>query len=343
MNLLELHQQNGFQARRVAASHGGEYKSPCPDCGGIDRFIVWPETGRYWCRGCGKSGDALQYLRDYRGMSFKASCNLLNLSDKLKRPAGPRPMQAIEPKKEPWQPRTVTEPGAQWQAAAENFIQKSMSDLQANPAALQYLFDRGLNVETITAARIGWNPKTFYIPRHTWGLAVNKEKTGGQKIFIPAGQGIPNGTPGALHGIKIRISNRQENQPKYYNLPGSNTAPFILGSIPILFIVESELDALLIYQEAKDLVAVAAMGSAKNTPCVDTVNIFKNALALFIALDTDSAGIQGAAWWLKNFNTAIRWPVPVGKDPTEARQHGLNIRAWVAAGIESAGWIHGKL
>ena len=143
---------------------------------------------------------------------------------------------------------------------------------------------------------------------------------------------------GAVNAVKIRIANRQENQPKYYNLPGSTTAPFILGSIPIVYIVESELDAFLIKQEAGDLVTVAAMGSAQNKPCADTVNFFKTALALFIALDTDDrAGYLGAAWWCNQFSRAVRWPVPVGKDPSEAWQQGLNIRAWVHAGIESTG------
>ena len=54
---------------------GREYHGPCPFCGeGHDRFIVWSEQGeteRYWCRQCNRSGDGIQFLRDYFGQSFQ--------------------------------------------------------------------------------------------------------------------------------------------------------------------------------------------------------------------------------------------------------------------------------
>src|SRR6059058_4170124 len=72
MNLLELLTRD-TRLRRMASTHGGEYAGPCPFCGGRDRFRVWPNAPRprYWCRGCGKHGDAIQYLRDHDGLSFR--------------------------------------------------------------------------------------------------------------------------------------------------------------------------------------------------------------------------------------------------------------------------------
>ena len=67
----------GITFKRVAATNGGEYCSPCPACGGNDRFIVWPnkgENGRYWCRQCRKKGDLIDFLRWQKGMSFKEAC-----------------------------------------------------------------------------------------------------------------------------------------------------------------------------------------------------------------------------------------------------------------------------
>jgi phage/plasmid primase-like uncharacterized protein len=52
------------RVKHVSANKGGEYHSPCPVCGGNDRFHVWPnqdggETaqragvpGTWWCRAC---------------------------------------------------------------------------------------------------------------------------------------------------------------------------------------------------------------------------------------------------------------------------------------------------
>jgi len=69
-NLLDLISADGGALKKQATTGGGEYAGACPWCGGADRFRVWPGTGRYWCRGCGKAGDAIQYLRDRRGLSF---------------------------------------------------------------------------------------------------------------------------------------------------------------------------------------------------------------------------------------------------------------------------------
>jgi len=66
--------------KRVAATHGGEWAGPCPWCYGTDRFRVWPyrEGGEnvYWCRGCGACGDLIQFLRDYKGLSFIEACKV---------------------------------------------------------------------------------------------------------------------------------------------------------------------------------------------------------------------------------------------------------------------------
>lgn len=68
--------------RRVSSTNGGEYAGPCPFCGGYDRFRVWPGKGRYWCRGCGRSGDAIQYLRDFYGLSFTEARRALGMDIK---------------------------------------------------------------------------------------------------------------------------------------------------------------------------------------------------------------------------------------------------------------------
>lgn len=53
--------------KRKANTNGGEYCGPCPFCGGRDRFQVWPKhpdgKGRFYCRGCERTGDAVDYKR----------------------------------------------------------------------------------------------------------------------------------------------------------------------------------------------------------------------------------------------------------------------------------------
>ena len=72
---------------RTSAKHGGEYSGPCPLCRqGTDRFKVWPEVGRWAClgaahgrAGCGRSGDAIQYIRERDGVSYREACGRLDV------------------------------------------------------------------------------------------------------------------------------------------------------------------------------------------------------------------------------------------------------------------------
>src|SRR5215813_3575780 len=79
-HLLDLVPQD-VPLRRVANTNDGEYAGPCPGCGGKDRFRVWPREGRYWCRGCGRRGDTIQYLRHFHGLSFAEAKRVLGLAD----------------------------------------------------------------------------------------------------------------------------------------------------------------------------------------------------------------------------------------------------------------------
>ena len=87
------------QLRRAASMHGGEYAGPCPQCGGTDRFRVWPHRvpPGFWCRQCGWKGDAITYLRAVDGLSFPAAVRQLGgvLPD---RPARPRLVPAPQAK-----------------------------------------------------------------------------------------------------------------------------------------------------------------------------------------------------------------------------------------------------
>ena len=66
----------------------GEYHGPCPFCAeGTDRLIVWADQGRYWCRKCGQKGDAIQFLRDYYGLSYRQARRRLGLNMTPKPPA----------------------------------------------------------------------------------------------------------------------------------------------------------------------------------------------------------------------------------------------------------------
>jgi len=57
---------------------------------------------------------------------------------------------------------------------------------------------------------------------------------------------------------------------------------------------------------------------------------------ILLSLDYDEAGAKAAYnFWPQAYGKkVIRWPTPEGKDASEAYQKGINIRAWVEAGLE---------
>lgn len=74
MTLLDLVQQDRLCTPR--RTRPTEYHTGCFACGGEDRFIVWADTGRYWCRQCNLRGDAVEYARRARGLSFREAAAL---------------------------------------------------------------------------------------------------------------------------------------------------------------------------------------------------------------------------------------------------------------------------
>src|SRR5579859_3559730 len=63
---------------------GGEFWGACPFCrAGTDRFHVWPHSYKkkphYWCRQCGLEGDAISFMREYHGISYREACELLDI------------------------------------------------------------------------------------------------------------------------------------------------------------------------------------------------------------------------------------------------------------------------
>lgn len=339
MTLFALLEQDGIRLKRVAGTNGGEYAGACPWCGGRDRFRAWPEEdgGRFWCRGCGKTGDAIQYLRDFRGLSFKEACLELGREPSAKVVENVRhggQVQHVAPNGDGL-PVTKPSPSLKWQERAGAFLNQAVETLWKNKEALSFLHGRGLRDETIRAALLGWNPKDRYEDREAWGLeSLQDEKGNVKKLWLPAGLVIPLRVAGAVLRLRIR---RTAGDPRYVIVSGSDMRPMTFHlERQSLAIVESELDGFLIDQEAGDLVGVVALGTATAKPDRELNGLLRRASSILVSLDFDEAGAK-ASWgyWLSTYPQTRRWPVPVGKDPSDYFHKSGNIRAWVEAGLSS--------
>jgi DNA primase len=205
---------------------------------------------------------------------------------------------------------------------------------------------RGLSEAIIKKYRLGLVPTGRYECHEQWGLdPVLKDNGTPKKIWIPRGLTIPLCQDGNILRIRIRrpkMDLKSMGGPRYYLLRGSDTRAIVLGQNRDAFVVvESEVDAILLFQEAGDLIGVIALGNAQARPDIEAMEALRQSKLILVALDGDDAGAKEAwGWWLNHFPQARRWPPIEGKDPGDMVVAGIDLRAWIKAGLdEYGGWI----
>lgn len=345
-DILSLYQGMGLTPKKKTES---EFGGPCPSCGGNDRFCIWGGgqgkhgLGRFYCRGCGLQGDAIQFLREFQGLGYGEACRALGLTPAT--PSGkqiPRDTVTPAPCMPVWTPKAGELPNARWQAQARKLISWAAQELQNSPGVLSWLAaERGLTPETAARHRLGWLPKDLYRDRAAWGLPQELKPTGKRRmLWLPRGLVLPVlDASGAPARIKFRRPDPGKDEPKYLYLPSEpkNTAPIIItGAASAWIVVESELDGLLLAQEAGDLVNVLALGSASLRPDAEAHARLEAAPFILVSLDADDAGDKAAwTWWTTHYPPEkVRvWPVPEGKDPTDAWRAGWDLRAWIEGAL----------
>lgn len=342
MMILDAVKSLGVDLARVATTAGGEYAGPCPVCGGRDRFRVWPaeEGGRWWCRTEAKSGDLIELFRWARGLSYRDACQAAGLDPKSFEYTGPRvgardrsSNQAI------FSPKTHEPPCGAWSEHAARFVLSCAEELLTNAAALNRLHaERGIHAETVRQYALGMNSADAWRPRESWGLPPEQNRSGKPKrLWLPRGLVIPCVAPdGSIQRIRVRRPKsdlRSDADPRFFVVPGSAADIMRIGEKSQIYaVLESELDALLIAQEAGDLLGVVAMGSASTKPDAAAWEHLRQAKLILVALDADQAGEKASIWWLEQFSQAKRWPVPIEKDPGDCFKT-VNLRAWLMAGL----------
>lgn len=354
MNILDRSQN----MKRASSNKGGEYHGPCPICtpadkvGTSNRMHIWPlqddGRGSWWCRSCDKGGDALQWLRDVEGMTYKQACASVGKEYDPKLDSSEP--SAVE-KKKTFVAAAEKTTDAIWQERAVRFITWSHETLRSDPGLLEWLaVQRGISYETVKELQLGYNGgengKDIYRPRAAWGLPEALREDGkAKKLWLPVGITIPWQSNGAPARIRIR---RPEGEPRYYVVPGSSGTPMLLDATPrrawkTIIVVESELDAIMLHSQAGHLAAYLAMGSSHTKPDAAVIGQLLEqqrgkgqAIQIRIALDNDAAGAKGAAWWVETFGAALH-PVPAPyKDPGEAYQGGVDLLQWVTAALPAA-------
>lgn len=295
----------------------------------------------------GYLGACIKYLIEKQGMDYDKACQYIDVDpEKIDTTQNKKPIAKSKPLTKPaFNPKETKPPADRWRMQAKAFLdqrrKRLMTDSEAE--ARCFLHDRGISDSTVKMARLGWNPKDVYRTREAWGLAAEINQTTGRpkKVYLPRGLVIPCFFNGRI--VRLRIRRPEPGlKDRYRIIKGSATRPLILpcndqGKGKTWVILESELDALLVHQEAGDLVGVIALGSAQLRPDTETDHLLKQAELILCCLDSDRAGANEAwGFWADTYK-AERWPCIMGKDPGEMYQAGVDIRAWIQAGSQETG------
>ncbi len=325
MNLLDLAEEMGLEPRKTSASCGGEYHCPCPGCAGDDRFMFWPEEDRYWCRQCDAKGDAIQFCRDFQGLSFRSACS--KVQKEWVEGSPPRSSRTKSP--------LIQTPSCSWENKAALFTESAHQRILIDRTAIELVSQRGLSLETIKRNRLGWNPVKVFNQRADWGLETTNER---QWVCLPPGIVIPVSEGIYLRKLKIRKSDWKEGDVygKYYEVPGSSNMLPIFGdpSSRVAVIVEAELDAMLVVQEAGDLCACIALGGAQKRPHSALSQWLVERELILFALDFDEAGKREYAYWHRTYSNLEPWPVPEEKSPGDYFVKGGCLKEWVSSGVK---------
>jgi len=354
-NVLDLLKSTGIAPRLASRGHKGEeHWSPCPGCGGDDRFHVWPDQnggdGSWWCRGCDKGGDNIEFCRQFLGMDFKAACEHVgrDVPEYERQPFYDK--KPARPSARAWQPDTVDAPEGvdveRWRNKAAELVAKAHAALLESETHLNYLARRGIDRDAVGRFQLGWlagegENNCLFRPREAWGLPTIAKENGRKKmLFIPRGLVIPYIVDDQVMRIRIRRpkADLQDGKfQKYFNIEGSTMARTLINpQAKAYVVVEAELDAMAIDAAAGDLVGALAVGSSHAKPDAAATPALQQALRILVALDFDQAGAGAWSWWQDQFERAKRWPVPVGKDPGDLPTAGVDLRAWVIAGLPPA-------
>lgn len=372
VSLLDLLASRGLQPKKVSsgtAGRGEEYASPCPVCGGKDRFRIWPQQeggtacvsagvrGTWYCRKEGNGGDVLEYLLAMERMSWSEACKRLSIENVPsvagKLPQLPKSRQVSRSSlRQSFRPRESQRSTEAWSIQAAKLVERAHNALLAMPRALTYLKERGLNEEAVCRYKLGClsgenGRQGIFRARSAFGLAPKQTPEGKTRasLFIPRGITIPAYTALGHELVRVRIRRPDVDVAawgdKYMLLEGGcgKTTTLFHSSEEqptVVVVVEAELDAMLVHHLVGDMVASLAVLTNRGRPDASAHKILRQAPCILVALDYDAAGADGWAWWEAVYPQARRWPVPSGKDPGDAYKRGESLREWVIAGIPPA-------
>ena len=292
--------------RRVQLERtGGRYKAKCPFHGdGNEKtpsFVVYEETGSYHCFACKASGNAIHFLREYDGIDFMESVELLASHVGMEVPKQEKLVDLSDAL------NINTK-------AAEIFKEQ----LKSNPGkeTIEYLKNRGISGETAKFFELGYSMEKSPTLHSILSRDYNETDLTDSGLFGSNDNGdmydrfrdrlmfpIRN-IKGEHIAFGGRLITDKDNQAKYLNSPETKTykkkyelyglyeARLIEKRPESLFLVEGYMDVIGLHQHGIQN-AVASSGTAFTQEQIRKILSYTN--NIYIVFDGDEAG-QKASW-----------------------------------------------
>ena len=289
-----------INARVQLKKAGREYKACCPfHDEKTPSFTVIPTKQFYHCFGCGANGSALGFLMEHDHLSFvEAVEELASLAGvDIPREEGQSPVR---------QDDTLYQ-------IMERANQHYLAELKTNPAAVDYLKQRGLTGEIAREFSVGYAPDDWdgltkalgascQQNLKQTGMLIQRDDGGGYDRFRGRIMFPIRDVRGRVIAFGGRIIGKGE--PKYLNSPetplfhkgrelyGLYEARQALRDIEVLIVVEGYMDVVGLAQHGIHN-AIATLGTA--TTVEHLRRIFRITQEIVFCFDGDRAG-RAAAW-----------------------------------------------
>lgn len=360
-SLIERYANIDVVGRPTTVRGVTEYHSNCPWCGGADRFVTRPETGQFSCAirssGCGRTGDGIDFLKEYMNMSHAEACEILGIEQSADFVPSKSPALSQSGKEAP--------PCKTWQSAGLNLVERAEKALwtSAGQDMLRYLHARGLGDEIIKKKRLGYVPlqsngRFYEASLESWGL--DPLTCAKDAVRVPTGILIPWFEGDTLWRLALKRPGEKKGQD-YGQVLGSGEGLFNVDSIQYdkpAMMTEAEFCAMCIEQECGDIVACVATGSTTRARLSRWVAELHLASFVLQSFDEDEGGDTGSEYWngrvvggdgtneIKggSLKRCYRWSPWVAKDPNDILLKKFfpdatpcTLREWVEAGVMIGG------
>ncbi len=312
---------------------GSSYKALCPfHEEKTPSFMVQKGDSHYHCFGCGAHGDAIAFLMSHVKMGFTDAVE--SLAERFQVTLE----KTQDPQKEKGPSKAELKQALEHASALYHYLLLYSSEGQA---ALNYLYQRGLDLEFLRQFQVGFAPKGDIVMRYLKEKGIDDQMQEEAGLVLMTQQGrrrdffsdritFPIRDPlGAVIGFSARKFKEETYGGKYINTPetplfkksrilfGLSYCRSRIAKEGQAIVVEGQIDCLRLIQAGFNY-TVAGQGTAFGEEHVKEL-IHLGVHRVYLSLDADEAGLAAAVkighLFQKKGVEVLIVPLPAGTDP----------------------------